>query len=50
MGFQLFYALLSLAFQLDFTRKFGHAGFLIFWMLNWAGMLSVYVLDLMFYD
>ncbi|KAG5641496.1 hypothetical protein DXG03_005093, partial [Asterophora parasitica] len=37
----LFYALLSLAFQLDFTRKFGHGGFVVFWMLNWAGMLSV---------
>ena len=37
----LFYSLLSLAFQLDFTRKFGHGGFVIFWMLNWVGMLSV---------
>ncbi|GLB45512.1 putative protein of unknown function (DUF3533) [Lyophyllum shimeji] len=37
----LFYALLSLAFQLDFTRKFGHGGFVVFWMLNWAGMLAV---------
>ncbi|RDB27751.1 Nitrosoguanidine resistance protein SNG1 [Hypsizygus marmoreus] len=37
----LFYSLLTLAFQLDFTRKFGHGGFVIFWMLNWVGMLSV---------
>ena len=37
----LFYALLSLTFQVDFTRKFGHAGFLVFWVLNWAGMTSV---------
>ncbi|KAG6807451.1 hypothetical protein H0H92_007402 [Tricholoma furcatifolium] len=37
----LFYALLSLAFQLDFSRKFGHSGFLVFWMLNWVGMLAV---------
>ncbi|KAG6909241.1 hypothetical protein DXG01_001423 [Tephrocybe rancida] len=37
----LFYALVSLAFQLDFSRKFGHSGFLVFWMLNWIGMLSV---------
>lgn len=37
----LFYALLSLAFQLDFTRKFGHGGFVVFWMLNWVGMLAV---------
>ncbi|KAG6888299.1 hypothetical protein C0995_009298 [Termitomyces sp. Mi166 len=37
----LFYSLVTLAFQLDFTRKFGRAGFVVFWMLNWAGMLSV---------
>ncbi|KAG5644036.1 hypothetical protein DXG03_009188 [Asterophora parasitica] len=37
----LFYSLLTLAFRLDFTRKFGHRGFLIFWMVNWAGMLAV---------
>ncbi|KAF9006356.1 hypothetical protein BDZ89DRAFT_1095447 [Hymenopellis radicata] len=37
----LFYSLLSLAFQVDFSRKFGHSGFLIFWMVNFAGMLSV---------
>ncbi|KAF5369660.1 hypothetical protein D9615_010234 [Tricholomella constricta] len=37
----LFYSLLTLAFQLDFTRKFGKAGFVVFWMLNWVGMLSV---------
>ncbi|KAF9463855.1 hypothetical protein BDZ94DRAFT_1217283 [Collybia nuda] len=37
----LFYTLLSVAFQLDFTRQFGHAGIVVFWMLNWVGMLSV---------
>ncbi|KAJ3809871.1 hypothetical protein F5876DRAFT_89230 [Lentinula aff. lateritia] len=37
----LFYSLLSRAFQVDFSRKFGAAGFVLFWMLNWAGMLSV---------
>ncbi|TFK35230.1 hypothetical protein BDQ12DRAFT_688429 [Crucibulum laeve] len=37
----LFYCLLSVAFQLPLTRKFGHAGFVVFWMLNYAGMLSV---------
>ncbi|KAF8907987.1 hypothetical protein CPB85DRAFT_1414965 [Mucidula mucida] len=37
----LFYSLLSLAFQVDFSRKFGHSGFLIFWMVNFVGMLSV---------
>ncbi|KDR66503.1 hypothetical protein GALMADRAFT_80808 [Galerina marginata CBS 339.88] len=37
----LFYSLLSMAFQLTLTRKFGHGGFVIFWMLNYASMLSV---------
>jgi len=37
----LFYSLLSLAFQVDFNRYFGASGFVIFWMLNWIGMLSV---------
>ncbi|KIK68776.1 hypothetical protein GYMLUDRAFT_154334 [Collybiopsis luxurians FD-317 M1] len=37
----LFYSLLSLAFQVDFSRKFGSAGFVLFWMLNWVGMLAV---------
>jgi len=45
---QLFYSLLSLAFQLDVSRKFGHSGFLIFWMLNYCGILAVYVLPLSF--
>ncbi|TFK64732.1 hypothetical protein BDN72DRAFT_801842, partial [Pluteus cervinus] len=37
----LFYSLMSRAFQLPFNRFFGDAGFLIFWMLNWVGMLSL---------
>ncbi|KIY66183.1 hypothetical protein CYLTODRAFT_423687 [Cylindrobasidium torrendii FP15055 ss-10] len=37
----LMYSLLSLAFQVDFSRKFGHSGFLVFWMVNYVGMLSV---------
>ncbi|TFK37433.1 hypothetical protein BDQ12DRAFT_685318 [Crucibulum laeve] len=37
----LFYCLLSVAFQLDLTRKFGHGGFMVFWMLNYCGMLTV---------
>ncbi|KAK7204772.1 hypothetical protein BZA70DRAFT_267977 [Myxozyma melibiosi] len=37
----LFYSLVSLAFQMDFTRTFGRAGFVIFWMTNYLGMLSV---------
>jgi hypothetical protein len=28
----------------DFFDRFGDAGFLVFWMVNWVGMLSVYVL------
>ncbi|KAJ7453011.1 hypothetical protein B0H11DRAFT_2326857, partial [Mycena galericulata] len=34
------YTLLSRAFQLPFNRQFGAAGFVIFWMLNWVGMLA----------
>ncbi|KAF9261687.1 hypothetical protein L218DRAFT_869481 [Marasmius fiardii PR-910] len=37
----LFYSLLSKAFQVDFSRRFGSAGFLVFWMLNFVGMLAV---------
>ncbi|KJA16085.1 hypothetical protein HYPSUDRAFT_71604 [Hypholoma sublateritium FD-334 SS-4] len=37
----LFYALLNLAFKIDLTRRYGNWGFIIFWMLNWIGMLSV---------
>ncbi|KAJ7841771.1 hypothetical protein B0H13DRAFT_2255792 [Mycena leptocephala] len=36
----LFYTLLSRAFQLPFDRQFGSAGFIVFWMLNWIGMLA----------
>ena len=39
----LFYCLLNLAFHLDVTRKFGAAGFMVFWMVNWIGTLAVYV-------
>ncbi|KAJ7737932.1 hypothetical protein B0H16DRAFT_1730099 [Mycena metata] len=50
-GMQLFYTLLSRAFQLPFDRRpwmwtltrtdrFGSAGLVIFWMLNWIGMLA----------
>ncbi|XP_006462285.1 hypothetical protein AGABI2DRAFT_119143 [Agaricus bisporus var. bisporus H97] len=37
----LFLSLLSLAFQLDFTKKFGHAGFFIYWMLILCGMCAM---------
>ncbi|KAJ7076436.1 hypothetical protein C8R44DRAFT_655383, partial [Mycena epipterygia] len=38
----LFYTLLSRAFQLPFDRRYvvGRAGFVIFWMLTWVGMLA----------
>ncbi|KAJ7174352.1 hypothetical protein C8R46DRAFT_892399 [Mycena filopes] len=36
----LFYTLLNRAFQLPFSRHFGHVGIVIFWMLNWSGMLA----------
>ncbi|KAJ7087665.1 hypothetical protein B0H15DRAFT_781298 [Mycena belliarum] len=36
----LFYTLLSRAFQLPFDRHFGRAGLVIFWMLNYIGMLA----------
>ncbi|EIN11825.1 hypothetical protein PUNSTDRAFT_99099 [Punctularia strigosozonata HHB-11173 SS5] len=37
----LFFALLSLAFQVPFDRKFGHAGFFIYWMLTYIAMLAL---------
>ncbi|KAG7440387.1 uncharacterized protein BT62DRAFT_924057 [Guyanagaster necrorhizus] len=37
----LFYSTVSRAFQVNFDRKFGSAGFVIFWMVNFVGMLSV---------
>jgi hypothetical protein len=36
----LLYSLLSLGFNLHFTKKFGAAGFVVFWMLNYANMLA----------
>ncbi|KAG5641495.1 hypothetical protein DXG03_005092 [Asterophora parasitica] len=37
----LFFSLLSVAFQLSFSLRFGRGGFVIYWMLNWAGMSAV---------
>jgi hypothetical protein len=37
----LFYCLLSVTFKLSLSHKFGHSGFLIFWMLNYVGMLAL---------
>ncbi|KAJ3567909.1 hypothetical protein NP233_g6063 [Leucocoprinus birnbaumii] len=36
----LMYACHSLAFKVDLTRKFGHGGFPVFWMLSFSGMLA----------
>ncbi|KAJ7167927.1 hypothetical protein C8R46DRAFT_951059 [Mycena filopes] len=45
----LVYTLLSRAFQLPFERHFGHAGFVIFWMLNYLNMLACgLALEIMF--
>lgn len=37
----LCYSLLSLAFQVDFSRHYGKAGFIIFWMIHFIGMLGL---------
>lgn len=37
----LAYALLSIYFHVPFDRRFGHAGFVIFWMLSWCAMLAL---------
>ncbi|EIM83003.1 uncharacterized protein STEHIDRAFT_84394 [Stereum hirsutum FP-91666 SS1] len=36
-----FFALLSLAFQVPFSRVFGASGFVIYWMLAWLGMCAL---------
>lgn len=37
----LMYSLLSLAFGVPFGRKFGHAGFIIYWMMSWCSMSAL---------
>ncbi|KAI5449662.1 hypothetical protein NCC49_004123 [Naganishia albida] len=37
----LHYSFLSLAFGVDFTRKYGHIGFFLYWMLNWVTMTGL---------
>ncbi|KAH8827281.1 hypothetical protein DL96DRAFT_1606115, partial [Flagelloscypha sp. PMI_526] len=39
--FSLFYTLLSRAFQLDFTRRFGAGGFPLLWAVNYCGLLAL---------
>lgn len=36
----LFYSLINLAFGLDVTRKYGHSGFMVFWMMSYLGLLA----------
>lgn len=37
----LIYSLVTLAFQVDFTKTFGHSGFLVYWMTNFLTMWAV---------
>ncbi|GHJ90006.1 hypothetical protein NliqN6_6408 [Naganishia liquefaciens] len=37
----LHYSFVSMAFRVDFTRKYGHIGFFLYWMLNWVTMTSL---------
>ncbi|OAX42268.1 hypothetical protein K503DRAFT_374864 [Rhizopogon vinicolor AM-OR11-026] len=37
----LMYSLLSLVFGIPFNRKFGHAGFFIYWMMSWCTMTAL---------
>lgn len=37
----LFFSFVSLAFQVDFTKAFGHSGFLIYWMVTFLTMWAV---------
>lgn len=36
-----FYSLVTLVFQVDFTKTFGHSGFLVYWMTNFLTMWAV---------
>ncbi|KIM91852.1 hypothetical protein PILCRDRAFT_761064 [Piloderma croceum F 1598] len=37
----LMYSALSQAFNVPFNRKFGHSGFLVYWMMSWCGMMAL---------
>lgn len=45
----LHFSLISLAFLVDFTRKYGRVGFFIYWMANWVTMSGLgFVMETMF--
>ncbi|KAH9474355.1 Nitrosoguanidine resistance protein SNG1 [Psilocybe cubensis] len=37
----LVYSLVNLAFKLDLGHKYGHGGFVLFWIVSWTYMLAV---------
>jgi hypothetical protein len=37
----LFYCLVSLAYQAEFSRFIGKGGFVVYWMIQWIGMLAL---------
>jgi hypothetical protein len=41
--------LVSVAFLVDFTRKYGRVGFFIYWMANWVTMSGLgFVMETLF--
>ncbi|WWC98466.1 hypothetical protein V866_005357 [Kwoniella sp. B9012] len=45
----LHYSLVSLAFLIDFSRKFGKGGFVVYWMADWITMSALgFVMETMF--
>jgi len=45
----LHFSLVSVAFLVDFTRKYGRVGFFIYWMANWVTMSGLgFVMESMF--
>ncbi|OAX42269.1 hypothetical protein K503DRAFT_375112 [Rhizopogon vinicolor AM-OR11-026] len=37
----LMFSLLSVAFGVPFDRKFGHAGYVVYWMMSWCAMTAL---------
>lgn len=40
LAISLWYTLINLAFSVPMTRKFGHGGFMVYWMLNFCTMAA----------